>query len=153
MPESSFVFYGLTLVVVAGVILSTTLPDQKRGRRFLGLALLFYVGLLYFIHLNSSSLILSTLSLVLLFIIVSLQKPGESQSSAENPKLRLLTWIILGSLLLILTMILKNTTWRPPVQENPPTRSEVFSQYGVLLLFIAFSAISSLLWFKTKAND
>lgn len=153
MSGSSFLFYGLALGLVAFTILSSTLPKLKAALVCLGLALCFGIGLLYFIKVSLVNLVLFISMLVLLFIVLIVRTGSPQESQIENSKLGLLTWIILGSFLLILATVLKDTKWHLLSWEDQPSWLDIFSQYGILTFFIGTSLISALLWLKGNQND
>ena len=152
MPENSLAFYALAVAAVVGVILATLVPRIKMALGSLALAIFLSAALLYGAEVKTVSwFIFVLLSGLLLF---SARKNSTSDRLLpSNPKAGLLTWIVLGSLLLIFAAVLKNTGWQALRLASLPDWNEILSQYGILLIALALSIFITMLWHQPKRSD
>lgn len=153
MPENPLIFYALAVAVVVGVILSTLVPRAKIAVGSLVLTIVFSAVLLNMGGAKTVSLFIFVLLSGLLLLLVR-KNSTPDQWLPSNPKAGLLTWIVLGSLILIFAAVLKNTRWQALRLESLPDWSEIWSQYGIVLILVGLTILATILWHKTdRANS
>ena len=152
MPENPLTFYALAVLAVIGGILASLVPRTKIAVGSLALAIVFSAVLLYMAEVKPVSLFLFIFLSVSLLLLAR-KNSASDQLSPSDPKAGILTWIVLGSLLLIFAAVLKNTRWQALRLESLPDWSEIWSQYGILLILVGLTIMATLLWHKTdRAN-
>jgi hypothetical protein len=139
--EESMVFYGLALGIAASAILATVLPSRRAAWVFLGLCLGLVSGFLLLTNFAIFNLILFILLWATLFVQLSRRKPEAEGPPAADPRLTLLTWVILGSLLLSLAVVLKDTNWSFPSPPTQPGWQQMFSQYWILIPLVCLGIL------------
>lgn len=150
MNLSPVVFYGLSAGLVVSAILSTAVPKAKTSWGAQVLMLVFCLGMLLNMGLRTNELVLAAFCLILL-IMVGLKSSAEVISLPKpNFRIGFLVWIVLGSFLLIIAVVLKYTNWTPLRWESLPDWRKILSEYGVLLTTIVAFAIVGLIWKKLK---
>ncbi len=153
MPENPLTFYALAVAAVVGVILASLAPRTKIALGSLAPAIVFSAVLLYMAGVKPVSLFIFVL-LSGLLLLLARKNSTSDQWLPSNPKAGFLTWIVLGSLLLIFAAVLKNTRWQALRLESLPDWSEIWSQYGILLILVGLTILATLLWHKTgRANS
>jgi len=153
MTKSSPIFYLLAAGAIISVILSTALSKNRFTSISAILAIAFSSGILWLANLGTFglSLFISLSALLLLLLLRKTRLDQETLSS--NPQTSFLIWIVLGSLLLIFATVLKNTRWQALRLESLPNWSQIWSQYGILLILVGLTILAILLWHKTdRAN-
>jgi|GEM_PF-5270184 len=148
MAENPLIFYALAVAAVAGVILSTLVPRFKVALISLTLAIVTDAALLYMAEAKTASLFIFVL-LSGLLLLLARKNSASDQWLPSNPKAGFLTWIVLGSLLLICATVLKNTRWQALRLESLPDWNEIWSQYGIVLILASLTIMATLLWHKT----
>ena len=153
MTGSPPLFYLLAAGVVISVILSTAVSKGRLALISTILAITFCWWILRLANLSSVGLILFVMLSAVQFWLSFRKTQPNQEPFPFNPKTILLTWIVLGSLLLIFAAVLKNTRWQALRLESLPDWSETWSQYGILLILVGLTILASLLWHKTnRAN-
>ena len=149
MPENPLTFYALAVSAVVGVILASLAPRIKIALVSLTLAIVLGAVLLYMAEVKPVSLVIF-IFLSGLLLLLARKNSTSDQLLPSNPKAGLLTWIVLGSLLLISAAVLKNTRWQALRLESLPDWSQIWSQYGIVLILVGLTILATLLWYKTE---
>ena len=153
MTGSPPLFYLLAAGVVISVILSTTVSKDRLTFISTILAIIFCGGILLLANLSTLGLILFVMfSATHLWLSFRKTRPSQ-ESFPYNPRASFLVWIVLGSLLLIFAAVLKNARWQALPLQRIPGWGEMFSQYGVLLVFLILVGVVALLSLKLKRHD
>jgi hypothetical protein len=152
MPENPLTFYAPAVSAAVGAIISTLVPRTKIAVGSLALTIVLSAVLLYMAEVKPVSLFIFVL-LSSLLLLLARNNSASDQLLPSNPMAGFLTWIVLGSLLLIFAAVLKNTRWQALRLESLPDWSEIWSQYGILLLLVGLTILATILWHKTdRAN-
>jgi uncharacterized membrane protein YidH (DUF202 family) len=140
------------VLAAVGVIISTLVPRIRIALGSLALTIVFSAALLYMTEVKPVSLFIFVL-LSSSLLLLARNNSASDQLLPSNPMAGFLTWIVLGSLLLIFAAVLKNTRWQALRLESLPDWSEIWSQYGIVLILVGLTIMATLLWYKTDRAD
>jgi hypothetical protein len=150
MTLNPVAFYALSAGLVVSAILSTALPKSRVSKGAQVLLLLFCLGLLLLSNAGIVGLVLTAFCLSLLTFLSF--RPSVDSASALQPnfKIGFLVWIVLGSFLLIIAVVLKYTKWTALRLESVADWKIILNEYGILLTLLIACLMAGFFWPKSK---